>query len=41
MLTIDAPRAGTLVDTDKQLVALVGNLFAIAFAIAEWEKKGA
>jgi hypothetical protein len=41
MLTIDAPRAGTLVDTDKQLVGLVGNLLAIAFAIAEWEKIGA
>jgi hypothetical protein len=40
MLTIDAPRAGVLVDTDKQLVGLVGNLLAVAFAIAEWEKIG-
>ncbi|BBX19792.1 hypothetical protein MDUV_46520 [Mycolicibacterium duvalii] len=35
MVTIDAPRAGSLVDTDKQLVALVADLLAIAFAIAE------
>ncbi|PBA33451.1 hypothetical protein CKJ65_02000 [Mycobacterium intracellulare] len=35
MVTIDAPRPTSLVDTDKQLVALVADLLAIAFAIAE------
>ncbi|MGV7311978.1 GAF domain-containing protein [Mycobacterium kansasii] len=35
MVTIDAPRPGSLVDTDKQLVGLVADLLAIAFAIAE------
>jgi hypothetical protein len=35
MVTVDAPRSGSLVDTDKQLVGLVADLLAIAFAIAE------
>jgi hypothetical protein len=35
MVTIDAPNAGDLVDTDRQIVILVANLLAIAFAIAE------
>ncbi|QBS44901.1 hypothetical protein DMB37_37305 [Nocardia sp. CS682] len=32
MLTVDAPNAGDLVDTDKQIVMLVADLLAIAFA---------
>jgi len=32
MLTVDAPEAGVLVDTDKQLVALVADLLSIGFA---------
>ncbi|MGV9714449.1 hypothetical protein [Rhodococcus pyridinivorans] len=35
MVTVDAPNAGDLVDTDKQIVMLVADLLAIAFAEAE------
>ncbi|WP_194838738.1 hypothetical protein [Nocardia sp. XZ_19_369] len=33
MVTVDAPRAGDLVDTDMQIVMLVADLLAIAFAV--------
>jgi GAF domain-containing protein len=32
MITVDAPNAGDLVDTDRQIVLLVADLLAIAFA---------
>lgn len=35
MLTVDAPNANDLVDTDRQIVCLVADLLAIAFAIAD------
>jgi len=35
MVTVDAPNAHDLVDTDLQLVCLVSDLLAIAFAIAD------
>ena len=35
MVTVDAPRAGDLVDTDRQIVLLVADLLAIAFAEAD------
>lgn len=35
MVTVDAPEAGALVDTDRQIVLLVADLLAIAFAIAD------
>lgn len=35
MVTLDAPDAGDLSDTDKQLVGLMADLLAIAFAIEE------
>ncbi|MEU4651706.1 hypothetical protein [Nocardia fluminea] len=35
MVTVDAPNAGDLVDTDKQIVMLVADLLAIAFAERE------
>ena len=35
MVTLDAPQAGDLSDTDKQLVGLMADLLAIAFAIEE------
>ncbi|KKF01502.1 GAF domain-containing protein [Mycolicibacterium obuense] len=41
MVTIDAPRAGTLLEMDQHLVALVADLLAIAFAMAEHSTWGA
>lgn len=35
MLTVDAPNANDLVDTDRQIVCLVADLLAVAFAIAD------
>jgi hypothetical protein len=35
MVTVDAPQAGDLVDTDRQIVLLVADLLAIAFAEAD------
>jgi hypothetical protein len=35
MVTVDAPRPGDLVETDRQIVLLVADLLAIAFAEAE------
>ncbi len=35
MVTVDAPRAGDLADTDQQIVLVVADLLAIAFAIAD------
>lgn len=35
MVTVDAPNANDLVDTDRQIVCLVADLLAIAFAIAD------
>jgi hypothetical protein len=35
MVTVDAPKAGDLIDTDAQIVILVANLLASAFAIAD------
>lgn len=37
MVTVDAPRAGDLVDTDAQIVMFMADLLAIAFAVAEDE----
>lgn len=34
MLTVDAPRAGDLVDTDAQIVMFMADLLAVAFAVA-------
>jgi hypothetical protein len=38
MVTVDAPNAGDLVDTDAQLVLLMADLMAIAFAIEDSAK---
>lgn len=35
MVCVDAPRAGDLIDTDLQILLLVSDLLAIAFAIAD------
>lgn len=35
MVCVDAPRAGDLIDTDRQILLLVSDLLAIAFAIAD------
>lgn len=35
MVTVDAPNANDLVDTDRQIVCLVADLLAVAFAIAD------
>ena len=35
MVTVDAPKAGDLVDTDKQIVMLIADLLAIGFAEKE------
>ncbi|MFE9744380.1 hypothetical protein ACFYOT_05715 [Saccharothrix saharensis] len=35
MLTVDAPKAGDLVDTDLQIVALMADLLAVSFAEAD------
>ncbi|GAB3869411.1 hypothetical protein GCM10028801_46230 [Nocardioides maradonensis] len=35
MVTVDAPEAGDLVDTDRQIVLLVADLLAIAYAEAD------
>lgn len=35
MVTVDAPNANDLVDTDRQIVCVVADLLAIAFAVAE------
>lgn len=35
MLTVDAPHAGDLVDTDEEIVLVIADLLAIAFAIAD------
>jgi hypothetical protein len=35
MVTVDAPTAGDLVDTDRQIVLLLAGLLAIAFAEAD------
>ena len=35
MVTVDAPHAGDLVDTDQQIVMVMADLLAIAFAEAE------
>ncbi|WP_280331405.1 hypothetical protein [Nocardia wallacei] len=38
MVTADAPNAGDLVDTDKQIVMLVADLLAIGFTERERER---
>ena len=38
MVTVDAPNAGDLVDTDAQLVLLMADLLSIAFAVADQAK---
>jgi hypothetical protein len=35
MVTVDAPNANDLVDTDRQIVCLIADLLAVAFAIAD------
>lgn len=35
MLTVDAPNAGDLVDTDRQIVLLMAHILAVAFAEAD------
>jgi len=35
MVTVDAPNAGDLVDTDAQIVLLMADLLSIAFAVAD------
>lgn len=35
MVTVDAPRADDLVDTDRQIVCVIADMLGIAFAIAD------